>query len=84
VPSIGWRTTDGAFSITMADLAKARLGCIDPRVLAELLQLTPDQRAQLMARLRQSPEVLRPDGTLPVEVGLGLTTAIKVLSNPAS
>ncbi len=68
----------------MADLAKARLGCIDPRVLAELLQLTPDQRAQLMARLRQSPEVLRPDGTLPVEVGLGLTTAIKVLSNPAS
>ena len=84
MPSIGWRTTDGAFSITMADLAKARLGCIDPCVLAELLQLTPDQRAQLMARLRQSPEVLRPNGTLPVEVGLGLTTAIKALSNPAA
>jgi len=67
----------------MADLAKARLGCIDPNALAELLQLTADQRAQLMARLRQSPEVLRADGTLPVEVGLGFTTAIKALSNAA-
>lgn len=65
--------------ITMADLAKARLGCIDPKALAELLQLTPEQRAQLMARLQESPEVLRADGTLPVEVGFGLTTAIKAL-----
>lgn len=63
----------------MADLAKARLGCIDPKALAELLQLTPEQRAQLMARLQESPEVLRADGTLPVEVGFGLTTAIKAL-----
>lgn len=63
----------------MADLAKARLGCIDPKALAELLQLTPEQRAQLMTRLQESPEVLRPDGTLPVEVGFGLTTAIKAL-----
>jgi hypothetical protein len=83
VPRISQSTTDGVASITMADLAKARLGCIDPKALAELLQLTPDQRAQLMARLRQSPEVLRPDGTLPVEVGLGFTTAIKALNNPA-
>ena len=65
--------------ITMADLAKARLGCTDPKALAELLQLTPEQRAQLMARLQESPEVLRADGTLPVEVGFGLTTAIKAL-----
>jgi hypothetical protein len=65
--------------ITMADLAKARLGCIDPKARAELLQLTPEQRAQLMARLQESPEVLRADGTLPVEVGFGLTTAIKAL-----
>lgn len=69
--------------ITMADLAKARLGCIDPKALAELLQLTPDQRAQLMARLQESPEVLRADGTLPVEVGFGLTTAIKALGPQA-
>ena len=69
--------------ITMADLAKARLGCIDPKALAELLQLTPEQRAQLMARLQESPEVLRPDGTLPVEVGFGLTTAIKALGHQA-
>lgn len=69
--------------ITMADLAKARLGCIDPKALAELLQLTPEQRAQLMARLQESPEVLRADGTLPVEVGFGLTTAIKALGPQA-
>lgn len=68
----------------MADLAKARLGCIDPKALAELLQLTPDQRAQLMARLQESPEVLRADGTLPVEVGFGLTTAIKALGPQAA
>lgn len=67
----------------MADLAKARLGCIDPKALAELLQLTPEQRAQLMARLQESPEVLRADGTLPVEVGFGLTTAIKALGPQA-
>jgi len=69
---------------TMADLAKARLGRIDPKALAELLQLTPDQRAQLMARLQESPEVLRADGTLPVEVGFGLTTAIKALGPQAA
>jgi len=68
----------------MADLAKARLGRIDPKALAELLQLTPDQRAQLMARLQESPEVLRADGTLPVEVGFGLTTAIKALGPQAA
>jgi hypothetical protein len=67
----------------MADLAKARLGCIDPKALAELLQLTPEQRAQLMTKLQESPEVLRADGTLPVEVGFGLTTAIKALGPQA-
>ena len=68
----------------MADLAKARLGCIDPKALAELLQLTPEQRAQLMTKLQESPEVLRADGTLPVEVGFGLTTAIKALGHQAA
>ena len=68
----------------MADLAKARLGCIDPKALAELLQLTPEQRAQLMTKLQESPEVLRADGTLPVEVGFGLTTAIKALGPQAA
>ncbi len=67
----------------MADLSKARLGCIDPKALAELVQLTPEQRAQLMALLRKSPEVLRADGTLSVEVGLGFATAIKAQSNAA-
>lgn len=66
---------------TRADLAKARLGCIDPNFLAELLQLTASQRAQLMAKLQQCPEALRADGKVPVEVGLGFTTAIKARSH---
>ena len=79
-PSVPPSTSSGGTNTVMSDLAKARLGCINPQVLAELLLLTPEQRAQLMQTLQSTPQLLRADGTLPVEVGLRLTTAIKNLS----
>lgn len=77
VPSVHRSTIHGGIGHSMSDLAKARLGCINPQVLAELLRLTPEQRAQLMNALQAAPQMMRADGTLPVEVGLRLTTAIK-------
>ena len=61
----------------MTDLASARLGRIDPHALAELLKLTPDQRAQLLHALQSTPQALRPDGTVPIEVGLGISTRLR-------
>ena len=68
-------TTGGASSVT--DLARARLGRIDPHALAELLQLSPDHRAQLLHALQTTPQALRPDGTVPIEVGLGISTRLR-------
>jgi Spy/CpxP family protein refolding chaperone len=76
-------TTSGAHSYSHGRSVKGAIGLHRPKTLAELVQLTPEQRAQLMALLRQSPEVLRADGTLPVEVGLGFATSIKAQSNAA-
>ncbi|MBM5793614.1 MAG: hypothetical protein FJ049_04760 [Cyanobacteria bacterium M_surface_7_m2_037] len=61
----------------MSDLSRARLGRIDPHALAELLRLSPDQRAQLLHTLRTTPQALHPDGTVPVEVGLGISTRLR-------
>lgn len=61
----------------MTDLASARLGRIDPHVLAELLQLSPEQRIQLLQALHSTPQALRPDGTVPIEVGLGISTRLR-------
>jgi hypothetical protein len=61
----------------MCDLSKARLGCIDPNTLAELLQLTPQERVQLLTSLRSAPQALRADGTVPIEVGLRASTLIR-------
>ncbi len=82
-PSLTLATTSGAHSYSHGRSVKGAIALHRPETLSELVQLTPEQRAQLMARLRQSPEVLRADGTLPVEVGLGFTTAIKAQSNAA-
>ena len=54
----------------MDDLAKERLGCIDPSVLADLLGLSPEQRRQMVQQLTQKPQVMRSDGTVPVEVAM--------------
>ncbi|MFM9041980.1 MAG: hypothetical protein ACKOHJ_07045, partial [Vulcanococcus sp.] len=54
----------------MDDLAKERLGCIDPAVLADLLRLTSEQRRHMVQQLTQKPQVLRSDGTVPVEVAM--------------
>lgn len=61
----------------MVDLARARLGRIDPHALAELLRLSADERAQLLHALLNTPQALRPDGTVPVEVGLRISTGIR-------
>ena len=61
----------------MTDLARARLGRIDPHALAELLKLNPEQRAQLLHALQSTPQALRPDGTVPIEVGLGISTRLR-------
>lgn len=61
----------------MTDLASARLGRIDPHALAELLHLSPEQRAQLLQALHSTPQALRPDGTVPIEVGLGISTRLR-------
>ena len=60
----------------MTDLASARLGRIDPHALAELLKLNPEQRAELLHALQSTPQALRPDGTVPIEVGLGISTRL--------
>ncbi|MEN9767098.1 hypothetical protein [Vulcanococcus sp.] len=54
----------------MDDLARERLGCIDPAVLADLLRLTPEQRSQMVRQLTLKPQVMRSDGTVPVEVAM--------------
>ncbi|MEN9861126.1 MAG: hypothetical protein RLZZ515_1608 [Cyanobacteriota bacterium] len=61
----------------MTDLASARLGRIDPHALAELLKLNPEQRAELLHALQSTPQALRPDGTVPIEVGLGISTRLR-------
>ena len=61
----------------MTDLSRARLGRIDPHALAELLQLSSEQRAQLLHTLQSTPQALRPDGTVPIEVGLGISTRLR-------
>ena len=61
----------------MTDLASARLGRIDPHALAELLKLNPEQRAELLHVLQSTPQALRPDGTVPIEVGLGISTRLR-------
>jgi hypothetical protein len=61
----------------VTDLSRARLGRIDPHALAELLQLSPEQRAQLLHALKSTPQALRPDGTVPIEVGLGISTRLR-------
>ncbi len=54
----------------MDDLARERLGCIDPAVLADLLRLSPEQRRHMVQQLTQKPQVMRSDGTVPVEVAM--------------
>ncbi len=61
----------------MTDLASDRLGRIDPHALAELLKLNPEQRAELLHALQSTPQALRPDGTVPIEVGLGISTRLR-------
>jgi hypothetical protein len=45
--------------------------------LAELLKLNPEQRAELLHALQSTPQALRPDGTVPIEVGLGISTRLR-------
>jgi hypothetical protein len=61
----------------MTDLASARLGRIDPNALAELLRLSAEERTRLLQALLRTPQALRADGTVPVEVGLRISTAIR-------
>jgi hypothetical protein len=61
----------------VTDLASARLGRIDPHALAELLKLNAEQRAELLHALQSTPQALRPDGTVPIEVGLGISTRLR-------
>lgn len=68
-------TSGGASPAT--DLSRARLGRIDPHALAELLRLSPEQRALLLHTLQTTPQALHPDGTVPVEVGLGISTRLR-------
>nr|WP_254896366.1 hypothetical protein [Synechococcus sp. HK05] len=75
-----WRLASATSPVVeppVTDLASARLGCIDPHALAELLQLSPEQRAQLLQALHSTPQALRPDGTVPIEVGLGISTRLR-------
>lgn len=68
-------TSGGASPVT--DLARARLGRIDPHALAELLQLSPEQRVQLLQTLQSTPQALRADGTVSIEVGFGISTRLR-------